>query len=73
MSRSSLVAAAALLLLAGCGSNEVDRAVTGGGLGAVTGGLIAGPYGAVFGGVAGATVGVATGTDDINLGRPVWR
>lgn len=73
MSRSSLAAIAALLLLAGCGSNEVDRAVTGGALGAVAVGLVAGPYGAVVGGVAGATTGVATGVEDINLGRPFWR
>lgn len=39
------------LVLAGCGDNSTERAVTG----ATTGALVAGPVGAAVGGVAGGT------------------
>lgn len=73
------VAAAASLGLAACGSNQIDRTVTGAGLGAATG--VAGAAltggnlgtGAIVGGAAGAIAGAVTDADDINLGKPIWR
>lgn len=64
---------AAVLLLAACGPNEGDRALSGGAIGMGTGALVGGPIGAVIGGAVGATTGAVTETDDINLGKPVWR
>jgi len=67
------------LLLAGCGTNPGDRALSGAGLGAgagaaisaVTGGNPA--TGAVIGAVGGAVVGAATDPCDLNMGDPWWR
>jgi hypothetical protein len=69
------------LLLAACGTNPADRAVSGAVLGGATGAAIgaiaAGPAGAAFGawvgGAAGATGGAVTSPGTVNLGQPVWR
>ncbi|MEQ8701575.1 MAG: bacteriocin [Bauldia litoralis] len=66
-------------LMAACGTNPGDRAVTGGALGAatgaalgaVTGGSVA--TGAIIGGVSGAALGAFTSPRDVYLGRPIWR
>lgn len=66
-------ASASLLLLAACGSNPTDRALSGGAIGAgagaagaaILGGSVVG--GAVLGGAAGAATGALTDEDDINL------
>ena len=68
----------ALTLLAACGDNTTDRAVSGGAIGATTGAIIGstmghGGAGALLGGAAGAAVGGMTTSDDVNLGKPVWR
>lgn len=65
-------------LLAACGDNSTDRAATGAGIGAVTGAVLGstighGGAGALVGGAAGAAVGGMTTSDDVNLGKPVWR
>lgn len=65
-------------LLAGCGYNRGDRAVSGGligaGAGAVIGAAAGNPgAGALIGGAAGAVGGAATSPRDVNLGRPAWR
>lgn len=67
----SIIALAALtLVVAGCGYNTTDRAISGAGIGAGAGLLVDEPVaGAVIGGAAGAL----TSPDQINLGRPVWR
>ena len=74
---SILLAAAALL--AGCGTNEPDRAAGGAATGAGTGaliGLLGGPVGVVAGALIGAGVGASTGAavtpDHFNLGPPPW-
>jgi hypothetical protein len=74
-----LIAAALLLLTAGCGTSQFDRVSTGAGTGAATGatiGLVAGPIGvgagALIGAGAGAITGSATTPDEVNLGKPVW-
>jgi len=59
------VLAALGLVLAGCGNNPTDRALTGGaigaGTGAVVGSTIGSPLGgAVVGGLGGAAIGAAT-------------
>lgn len=72
------IAVFAGLVLAGCGSSQSDRALSGGGLGAAGGaalGAAAGAplTGALLGGAAGAATGAFTNKDDIDLGRPLWR
>jgi hypothetical protein len=66
-------------LMAACGTNPGDRAVTGGALGAATGatlGAVTGgnpATGAIIGGIGGAALGALTSPRDVYLGRPVWR
>ena len=71
--------AGALILLAACGSQPGERAVSGGALGAAggaaVGGLTGGSLlgGALLGGAAGAAAGALTSPSDVNLGRPAWK
>ena len=73
------LALASSLLLAGCGYNPGDRALSGGligagaglGVAAVAGGSLA--AGAAIGAAAGAVGGAVTSPHHINLGRPPWR
>jgi hypothetical protein len=67
-----LVAGAAALALAGCGTTQGDRTLSGAMVGA-SAGLVAGPAGAAVGAVAGAGAGYVTEKDDIYLGKPVWK
>jgi hypothetical protein len=68
------------LALAGCGSDPGSRGVSGAAIGAGTGaiagaifgGLGAGP-GALIGAGVGGVAGLATTSDQINLGRPMWQ
>ncbi|MCS6890718.1 MAG: hypothetical protein RMK64_02675 [Rhodovarius sp.] len=68
-----------LLLLAGCGHRPIDRALSGGligagagaGVAAVAGGPVLGA--AAVGAAAGAVTGAVTSPRSIDLGRPVWR
>lgn len=79
MSRLTIAALAAALLLAGCGNNRLDRGLSGGAIGAglgagasvATGGDLV--DGAVLGGALGTATGVLTRKGQINLGRPLWR
>jgi hypothetical protein len=80
MMRKLIVLAAALPLLAACGSDQFSRVSTGAGTGAGTGatiGLIGGPIGVGLGAIIGAGVGAVTGgvttADQIDLGKPIWR
>ena len=65
--------------LAACGTSQVDRAVTGGAIGAAAGALGAAvaerdlASGLIVGGAIGAAAGTLTDADDINLGEPVYR
>ena len=79
MRTHSMVALAIVAALAACGSNPVDRAITGAGIGAAAGAAGAlvsdndiGP-GAVVGGLAGAAIGAATSAEDFDLGEPVYK
>lgn len=65
--------------LTACGNTRGDRIASGAGLGAATGaaaGMVTGGSG-VTGALIGAGVGTAAGaltdSDDVNLGKPVWR
>lgn len=65
-------------LLAACGDNTTDRAAVGAGIGAVTGAVVGstighGGAGALVGAAAGGAVGGMTTSDEIDLGKPVWR
>jgi len=76
--RMSAALLATVTLLTACGENTTDRAATGAAIGAVTGAVVGstvghGGAGAVLGGAAGAAVGGMTTSDDVNLGKPVWR
>lgn len=64
--------------LAACGHSQGDRALTGAGLGAgaglLGGALVGHPVaGALVGGAGGAAAGALTDSDDINLGKPIWK
>ncbi len=63
----------ALTLLAACGESKTDRALSGGAIGAGAGALVGGTTGALVGGAAGAAAGGLTNSNDVNLGKPVWR
>ena len=70
--------ASILAFTCSCGTDMVDRAVSGGamgaGVGAVSGAAFGMPVvGALIGGTAGAMGGAATQPDQINLGKPIWR
>jgi uncharacterized membrane protein len=80
MKQSMLVIALTLsaLALAACGSSTTDRALSGGAIGAGGGaaaGLLFGSpvTGALIGGALGAGTGALTDSDQIDLGKPVWR
>ena len=74
-----VVAMAGLLVLAACGTNTTDRALSGGAIGAGGGALLGGATGlgagtgALLGGAGGAAAGGLTKPSDIDLGKPVWR
>ena len=69
---------AATLLVAGCGTNPGDRAMSGALAGAAGGAAIGAAVGnpalgAAAGAVGGAVIGAVTDPCDLNLGDPVWR
>ena len=65
--------------LSACGTSKVDRAISGGALGAAAGGAGAAVLdrdvvsGALLGGLVGAAAGGLTTNNSINLGEPVFR
>lgn len=73
-----IIAVAALIGLAACGSSTTDRALSGGGIGAGAGALGSAATGgspvtgAILGGGAGAATGALTDEEDIDLGDPAW-
>jgi hypothetical protein len=69
---------ASALLLAACGTTTQDRAISGGVMGAGAGGLagylVGSPVaGALLGGAGGAAAGAFTNSNQIDLGKPVWK
>lgn len=58
--------------LGACGTLQSDRTLSGAMVEAGAG-AVAGPVGSAVGAVAGAGVGYLTGSDDIYLGKPVWK
>lgn len=77
--QNTMVSVVALTLLAACGNQPGERALSGAGIGAGTGAvgsaiLGADPLtGALIGGAVGAAAGGLTDKDDINLGKPIWK
>ena len=64
--------------LTACGTSTSDRAVSGGGLGALVGGgaglMLGAPVeGALIGGAVGAGTGALTSPSQVELGRPAWK
>ncbi|HEX5280461.1 MAG TPA: hypothetical protein VFW28_10295 [Micropepsaceae bacterium] len=70
--RIVVVAVLATALLAGCGTVQRDRALSGAAIGAGIG-LVGGPPGVVVGGVVGAGVGMVSSPHQIDLGKPFWK
>lgn len=74
----TIVALFSLVALGACGDTVGDRALSGGGIGAI-GGAIGGAMvgapleGALIGGAIGAGTGALTTPDQIDLGKPIWR
>lgn len=62
----------AVLLVAGCGTQQGERIVSGAGIGAGVG-LVGGGVGVVGGALVGAAVGGLVSPDKINLGEPIWK
>ena len=79
MLRSRFLALSGILLLAACGTNPTDRALTGGGIGAAGGAIIGAVtgltvlQGALIGTGLGAAFGGLTKADQVYLGEPVWK
>jgi osmotically inducible lipoprotein OsmB len=79
MKKKIAVMMVAVLPLAGCGNNPMDRALSGAGIGAgagaVTGVLVGGSVGGAMlvGAAAGAVTGAVTDKSRINFGDPIWR
>lgn len=75
----SLSLLALVASLAACGTSKVDRAISGGALGAtagVVGAAVAdrdAVSGALLGGLVGAAAGSLTTNQSINLGEPIFR
>ncbi len=72
MTRCVVVVLACLPLLAACGANKADRALSGGAMGAGIG-ILGGPIGVLVGAGAGAAAGALTNPEQVDLGEPVWR
>jgi len=79
MSLRFALLAAGMLALAACGTNTTDRALSGGAIGAGGGALLGGVTGlgagtgALLGGAAGAATGGLTNSNQVDLGKPVWK
>lgn len=78
MNRTFLISAVAALALSACGTTPVERAATGGLIGAGAGAAVGAATGnvatgAVIGGVAGAAVGAVIDPCTLNLGAPIWK
>lgn len=69
--RALLAVVAGGFLLAACGTQTTDRALSGAGIGAGVG-VLAGPAGAAVGALTGGAAGMLTEEDDIYLGEPLW-
>lgn len=74
----ALLATISLLGLSACGHSTGDRALSGGGIGAgvglVGGALVGAPLeGALIGGAVGAGTGALTSSNQIDLGKPIWK
>ncbi|MCP5404914.1 MAG: hypothetical protein H6922_01630 [Pseudomonadaceae bacterium] len=73
-----IVLAVALLTVA-CGETRGDRMLSGAGIGAATGtaaSVVTGgnPWtGAIVGGAVGTAAGAVTDSNDVDLGKPIWR
>lgn len=70
--RTALIVVLAMTVLAGCGTVQRDRALSGAAIGAGIG-IVGGPPGVVVGGVVGAGVGMISSPRQIDLGKPFWK
>ena len=76
---NKLAAIALILVVAGCGNNPTDRALSGGGIGAGVGAVGSAVMGgnpvtgAIVGGAVGAATGGLTKEKDLDMGDPAWK
>ncbi|GAM98587.1 hypothetical protein U91I_02222 [alpha proteobacterium U9-1i] len=70
--QKAITAAAIAVLVAGCGTAQGERIVSGAGIGAGVG-LVGGGPGVVGGALIGAAVGGLVPPSKINLGEPLWK
>jgi hypothetical protein len=74
-----VIGAAALLLVAACGTTPEDRTISGAGIGAAGGAIIGAVTGltvlegAAIGALAGGATGLLTDEKTLNLGEPPWK
>ncbi len=66
------------LTVGACGTSKTDRGLSGAGIGAAAGGLggllVGSPAtGALLGAAAGGATGVLTDSDQVDLGKPIWK
>jgi osmotically inducible lipoprotein OsmB len=59
------------LALAGCGTTQAQRGLSGAAIGGGVG-LLGGPGGILVGAGVGAGIGILTDREDIYLGEPIW-
>lgn len=75
----STIAVISLLSLSACGHTSQDRVLSGAGLGAATGAVTSAVVGGsvgtglLIGTAAGAIVGGVTDSNQVNLGKPIWK
>ena len=66
-----VLAAAAAMALAGCGTQMGDRIASGAAIGGGVG-LAAGGVGVIPGAIVGGAIGAFTPPENVNLGDPIW-
>lgn len=66
-----VLAAAATMALAGCGTQMGDRIASGAAIGGGVG-LAAGGVGVIPGAIVGGAIGAFTPPENVNLGDPIW-
>ncbi len=75
----NIAASALILLVAACGNNPTDRALSGAGIGAGAGAVGSAVLGgnpvtgAILGGAVGAATGGLTKEKDLDMGAPAWK
>jgi Putative peptidoglycan binding domain len=79
MLRRTIAALGVMLTLAGCGSTQEDRGLSGAGIGAAAGAVVGAVTGlsivegVIIGAAAGGATGLLTDKSQVDLGEPIWK